>query len=178
MKIAMRKLSTIKPYERNPRVNDNAVEAVARSIQEFGFRQPIVVDAEGVIVCGHTRFKAALQLGLDQLAWEPRAGDVGGRINALDKARARGLRTWLSVEPVIEPDQALGVIRALRGRVDTMKIGKLNHDREREALVDWRAFGRRAAALCDEAGQFCYLKRDLTREIDGERYCQPAAQGA
>ncbi|MGD9791122.1 MAG: DNA modification methylase [Phycisphaerales bacterium] len=53
------------PYEGNPRRNDNAVEAVARSIAEFGFRVPIVVDAEGVVVCGHTRLKAARHLGLD-----------------------------------------------------------------------------------------------------------------
>ena len=67
MKIEMRKLSEIKPYEQNPRVNDNAVDAVAGSIKEFGFRQPIVVDAEGVIVCGHTRWKAAQKLGLEKV---------------------------------------------------------------------------------------------------------------
>jgi DNA modification methylase len=61
----MRQLSEIKPYERNPRINDNAVDAVAASIQEFGFRQAIVVDAEGVIVCGHTRWKAAQKLGME-----------------------------------------------------------------------------------------------------------------
>ena len=65
MKIEMRKLSEVKPYEKNPRVNDNAVDAVARSIKEFGFRQPIVVDAESVIICGHTRWKAAQKLGLE-----------------------------------------------------------------------------------------------------------------
>lgn len=47
MKIEQRKIEEIHPYEGNPRVNDQAVEAVARSIREFGFRQPIVVDAEG-----------------------------------------------------------------------------------------------------------------------------------
>jgi ParB-like chromosome segregation protein Spo0J len=66
MKIEMRKLSDIKPYPGNPRVNDDAVDAVAASIREFGFRQPIVVDAEGVIICGHTRYKAALKLGLEK----------------------------------------------------------------------------------------------------------------
>ena len=60
-----RKLSDIIPVRQEPpRVNDSAVDAVARSIQEFGFRQPIVVDEEGVIVVGHTRFKAAQKLGL------------------------------------------------------------------------------------------------------------------
>ena len=65
MKIELRKLSEIKPYPGNPRVNDAAVSAVAASIREFGFRQPIVVDEEGVIICGHTRWKAAQKLGLE-----------------------------------------------------------------------------------------------------------------
>ena len=67
MKIELRKLSEIKPYPGNPRINDNAVDAVAASLREFGFRQPIVVDTEGVIVCGHTRWKAAQKLGLDKV---------------------------------------------------------------------------------------------------------------
>jgi ParB-like chromosome segregation protein Spo0J len=65
MNIEMRKLSDIRPYENNPRRNDDAVDAVAASIREFGFRQPIVIDEEGVIVVGHTRYKAALKLGLE-----------------------------------------------------------------------------------------------------------------
>ncbi len=66
MQVEMRPLSAIKPYDRNPRVNDPAVDAVAASIREFGFRQPIVVDEEGVIVVGHTRYKAAMKLGLEE----------------------------------------------------------------------------------------------------------------
>jgi len=64
MKIEFRKPSELKPYDQNPRDNDGAVDAVARSIQEFGFRQPIVVDPEGQIIIGHTRWKAAWKLGL------------------------------------------------------------------------------------------------------------------
>ena len=66
MKIDLRPLADITPYEHNPRINDGAVDAVAASLREFGFRQPIVVDTEGVIICGHTRYKAALALGLDK----------------------------------------------------------------------------------------------------------------
>ena len=55
MKIEMRKLSDIRPYENNPRLNDAGVDAVAASIREFGFRQPIVVDEQSIIVVGHTR---------------------------------------------------------------------------------------------------------------------------
>ena len=65
MKIELRKTDAITPYEHNPRKNDSAVEAVARSIQEFGFKQPIVVDGDGVIIVGHTRWKAARKLGLE-----------------------------------------------------------------------------------------------------------------
>lgn len=52
----------LKPYENNPRINDGAVDAVAASIKEFGFRVPIVIDNANVIVCGHTRWKAAKKL--------------------------------------------------------------------------------------------------------------------
>jgi hypothetical protein len=67
MRVQLRPLSQVIPYENNPRLNDDAVAAVAASIREFGFRQPIVVDADGVIICGHTRYKAALHLGLEKV---------------------------------------------------------------------------------------------------------------
>jgi DNA modification methylase len=63
----LRDIADIHPYSQNPRVNDAAVAAVAASIEEFGFRQPIVVDEAGVIVVGHTRYKAAQRLGLPQV---------------------------------------------------------------------------------------------------------------
>lgn len=64
MLVEQRAIESIKPYDRNPRRNDAAVDAVARSITDYGFRQPIVLDKDGVIVVGHTRWKAALKLGL------------------------------------------------------------------------------------------------------------------
>ena len=59
-----RPLDSVTPYENNPRVNDQAVDAVAASIQEFGFRTPILCDGDGVLIAGHTRLKAARKLGL------------------------------------------------------------------------------------------------------------------
>ena len=67
MRVQQRIITDIKPYEQNPRINDAAVDVVAASIREFGFRQPIVVDEEGVIIVGHTRFKAAQELGLEEV---------------------------------------------------------------------------------------------------------------
>lgn len=60
-------INDIKPYEKNPRNNDNAVQYVANSIKEFGFKVPIVIDKGGVIVAGHTRYKAAQQLGMTEV---------------------------------------------------------------------------------------------------------------
>lgn len=62
--VVMVSVDSISPYGDNPRNNDDAVDAVARSIREFGFRQPIVIDEESVIIVGHTRWKAACKLGL------------------------------------------------------------------------------------------------------------------
>jgi ParB-like chromosome segregation protein Spo0J len=64
MKVQRRDISTITPYAQNPRVNARAVDAVAASIRAFGFMQPIVVDKDGVIIVGHTRYLAAIKLGL------------------------------------------------------------------------------------------------------------------
>ena len=65
--VDLREITSIRPYERNPRLNDKAVDAVAASLREFGFRQPIVIDADGMIIAGHTRYKAALKLGLQKV---------------------------------------------------------------------------------------------------------------
>lgn len=60
-------IDEIKPYEKNPRKNEDSVKFVANSIKEFGFNVPIVIDADNVIVAGHTRWKAAKQLGLKKV---------------------------------------------------------------------------------------------------------------
>jgi DNA modification methylase len=65
MHVELRNINDIKPYPHNPRRNEHAVDAVAGSIQAFGFRQPLVVDEEGMIIVGDTRWKAAKKLGLD-----------------------------------------------------------------------------------------------------------------
>jgi DNA modification methylase len=67
MHVEMRPIDTIRPYENNPRQNDGGIDAVAASIREFGFRQPIVADEDGVIIVGHSRYKAAQKLGLEEV---------------------------------------------------------------------------------------------------------------
>ena len=68
MKIEIADITSIKPYENNPRkLSETAIEKVAMSLKEYGFRQPIVVDKDRVIVAGHTRFRASKKLGLKQV---------------------------------------------------------------------------------------------------------------
>lgn len=67
MEIKMVKVEDLKPYENNPRFNDEAVEYVANSIKEFGFKIPMVIDKDNVIVAGHTRYKASLELGIKEV---------------------------------------------------------------------------------------------------------------
>lgn len=67
MQIIYKKIDDVIPYENNPRKNDEAVDYVAKSIKEFGFKVPIIIDKDNVIVTGHTRLKAAKQLGLKEV---------------------------------------------------------------------------------------------------------------
>lgn len=65
MNIIEKRVKDLKPYEKNPRKNDDAVQYVANSIKEFGFRVPIVIDSNNTIVCGHTRWKASKLLNME-----------------------------------------------------------------------------------------------------------------
>ena len=64
MNIVEKNIADIKPYGNNPRKNDSAVAPVANSIREFGFKVPIVIDKDGIIIAGHTRYRAAKELKL------------------------------------------------------------------------------------------------------------------
>lgn len=67
VQVIQMKLTDLIPYENNPRINDDAIDVVASSIKEFGFKNPIIIDKDNVIVCGHTRRLAAIKLGLTEV---------------------------------------------------------------------------------------------------------------
>ena len=67
MEIIRMKTADIRPYDHNPRHNEEAVDAVAKSIREFGFRNPVILDGDNVIIAGHTRWLAAKELGLEEI---------------------------------------------------------------------------------------------------------------
>lgn len=93
----MTALTDIKPYDRNPRIIPQAaVDAVARSIQAFGFRQPIVVDGNGVILAGHTRYKAAQQLGIAEVpvVWQTDITEIQARGYRIADNKVAELSAW------------------------------------------------------------------------------------
>ena len=67
LKIVMKPIAELKEYENNPRKNDEAVEAVANSIKEFGFKVPVIITPDNVIVAGHTRVKACKKLNIAEV---------------------------------------------------------------------------------------------------------------
>ena len=96
MIVELRPTDSLRPYPGNPRRNDPAVDAVAKSLTEFGFRQPVVVDADGVVVVGHTRLKAALKLGLTEVPVHVAAGLTPAQTRAYRLAdnRTASIATW------------------------------------------------------------------------------------
>lgn len=82
MEIIYKKISEITPYENNPRFNDNAVQYVANSIKEFGFKVPIVIDKNNIIIAGHTRLKASIELGLKEVPCVIADGLTEEQVNA------------------------------------------------------------------------------------------------
>lgn len=121
----MTALSDIRPYERNPRIIPQAaVDAVARSIQAFGFRQPIVVDGDGVILAGHTRYRAAQQLGLSEVpvVWQTDITPVQARGYRIADNKSAELSAWDRDALAVEVRDLAGL-----GDVDLGAIG----------LADW-----------------------------------------
>lgn len=67
LEVVYKKIDELIPYENNPRKNDNAVEYVKNSIKDFGFKVPLVIDKDNIVITGHTRLKAAKELNLDRI---------------------------------------------------------------------------------------------------------------
>lgn len=93
--------------------------------------------------------------------WEPNASPVSDRLAILKEAHEMGIYTWVSLEPVINPQQALSVIRKAAPFVDLWKVGKLNHMKSVESLVDWKNFSSDVEALLNKFSARYYIKKSL-----------------
>ena len=181
MQVEMWPIDRPTPYQRNPRRNDASVEAVAASLKEFGWQQPIVVDESGVVVVGHTRLKAAKLLGMTEVPVhvatgltpsqvkayriaDNSAGSPMQRLAMLRQLHDAGVQTWASIEPVLDAAESLAIIKASLPDVDAYKIGRLNHVKNQ---TNWLEFLRDAVALLRGAGKRFYVKEDLRAVNDG-----------
>jgi DNA repair photolyase len=99
----------------------------------------------------------------DSLKWEPRAALPEDRFALLRAAKAKGMETWASLEPVIYPDQTLRIIDATRGIVDLYKIGTINYVKAVSDKIDWPAFVRAAMDRVRANGAAYYIKDDLLK---------------
>ncbi len=93
--------------------------------------------------------------------WEPRSASVQDRLGALAFAKSTHVRTWASIEPVIDAGEALTAIRLLVGKADYAWVGKVNHRPYQEAKVDWQEFRRNAEAVARDGGLRVYFKKSL-----------------
>jgi len=105
---------------------------------------------------------------LDSLKWESEAALPSGRFGALKKAHDFGIPTWASLEPVIDPVQTLDIIRITHDYVDVYKVGKWNYHKD-AAKIDWKEFGLAARTLLERFGKEYLIKKDLLKEMEGER---------
>ncbi|MCL5236334.1 MAG: radical SAM protein [Nitrospirae bacterium] len=91
---------------------------------------------------------------------EPGAASPQDRIEALYQAKKKGIETWVSLEPVIDPQEALEIIYLTHHFVDEYKVGRLNYD-PRAKSVDWQKFGGNVIETLEHFGKRYYIKRDL-----------------
>ncbi len=182
MKIETRQITEVKPYANNPRQNDDAVEAVAESIRRFGFRQPIVVDADGVIVAGHTRFRAAQRLGLATVPVHVATDLTPDEVRAyrLTDNKTAELASWDDAMLSIELDalRGAGIDWTLLG-FDEEELAKLLAPAGTEGLTDPDAVPEKPADPITKPGDLWLLGKhrllcgdstsatDVARLLDG-----------
>ena len=94
--------------------------------------------------------------------WEPGAAVLTDRIAAIEAARRRGIATWVSIEPVISPDQAIELVQRYHTLVDHWKVGKVNYLPKIETSVDWQRFREKITRTFESVGADFYLKKSLT----------------
>jgi len=111
---------------------------------------------------GRVKVGATLTMATDDASrqWEPGAALPSERIEALRELHESGVKTWVSIEPVIDPEQSLEMIGRSLPYVDAYKVGRWNHDARANA-IDWAAFGRAAVDMIRASGRALYVKVDL-----------------
>jgi len=125
----------------------------------------------GLLAENNYKFGSSICFSNDFLRreWEPHAASILSRYQAIMEAKRQGIYTWVSVEPVIDPREALKVIEDLSDYVDLWKIGKLNHMPQVEKEIDWKKFLEDVIKLLKASGANYYIKKDLLAYDDGKK---------
>ena len=97
----------------------------------------------------------------DSLEWEPGAATPSERIKVLKKLAEEGIKTWVSFEPVIIPEQSLNLLQMVSDFIDHVKIGKINNYKGIDKQIDWQDFIKKAVKICRETNVPFYIKNDL-----------------
>jgi len=155
------------PLERTERLTRQALEIIAKyrlnnQVLTKGCTDLILEDLE-LMKAARTQLGITLCFVDDDARrdWEPNASTIEDRLTVLKAAYKEGIFTWISLEPVINPDQALEVIRMACPYVNFWKVGKLNHMKEYERNVDWVKFLFDAETLLTKLCAKYYIKNDL-----------------
>ena len=204
MRVKETPIGEVRPYPGNPRVNDGAVEAVAASLEEFGWQQPIVVDADGTIVAGHTRYKAAKRLGMATVPVVVASGLTPEQVQAYRLAdnKVGELAEWDMGLLAGELDGIRGIDMGLfgfeggdgagadaGGRLDgrySQKVGKVDYEPSDRRWEPSQLFGRprdytgeiEAMDAPDGVKELCRLRNAWLCEFDyakiADYYCNQA----
>ncbi len=157
------------PAEQTERLTRQALEIVGKyklrsKILTKGFNDIISEDLELMAEIG-TELGLTISFVDDEKrkAWEPFAAPIQDRLKTLEAAFEKGIYTWVSLEPVIDPDDALLLIERYSKYVHLWKIGKLNHMKAVEDTVDWSKFLHEAESLLKSNGATYYIKNDLLK---------------
>jgi DNA repair photolyase len=155
------------PLERSERLTRQALEIVTR----YGLKNQVLTKGCADLISEDLPLmkKAGTQLGVtlcfsDDVTrkyWEPNASTVDDRIAILKEAYKSGIFTWVSLEPVVDPAQALEVIQKAHKYVKFWKIGKLNHMKTIESTVNWTKFLYEVNQVLTKLGAAYYIKNDL-----------------
>lgn len=108
----------------------------------------------------------------NSLHYEPKASLPKDRIKSLSEAKKRGIFTWVSIEPVINPDWSLKLIQDSAEYTDHFKVGILNINGRPAPDIDWRKFGLNAVELLNKLGKTFWIKHDLAKFLTGESWKQ------
>ena len=137
-------ISEIIPYRNNPRVNDKAVDIVATSIKEYGFKVPIILDKDNIVIAGHTRLKAALKLGIPEvpIIWAESLTDEQAKAFRLMDNKSHEYSSWdfdLLKQEMIELKNLKFEVGLTGFDMDEIKFFNFNkEDQANNAYTEWR----------------------------------------